>query len=135
MKSFSKSLILSTCTGLACLTAPAAVSQSTANGPVYQDKLIDLAGVLGRIHSIRVLCNGQSDQYWRNYMRNLLELEAPSPGYLRSRMVDNFNSSYTEEQAAQGSCSVSATRAETTLSERGRQISDSLASLASGVTP
>ena len=96
---------------------------------------LDLAGVLGRIHSIRVLCNGQSDQYWRNYMRNLLELEAPSPGYLRSRMVDNFNSSYTEEQAAQGSCSVSATRAETTLSERGRQITDSLASMASGVTP
>lgn len=110
-------------------------AQDYGRGPAYQDKLVDLANVLGRIHSIRVLCNGQSDQYWRGYMRNLLDLEAPSPGYLRSRMVESFNSAYTAEQAQHSSCSVKATRDEDSLAERGRQITDSLAILAAGDTP
>ena len=116
--------------------APFSVSaQDMTKSPVYQDKLVDLADVLGRIHSIRVLCNGQSDQYWRQFMRNLLDVEAPQQGYLRSRMVESFNTAYTAEQALRQSCTIEATQAETELSERGRALSDSLASMASGVSP
>lgn len=119
----------------AAVGAASVQAQDVTRGPVYQDKLVDLADVLGRIHSIRILCNGQSDQYWRTYMRNLLDLEAPSSGYLRSRMVESFNSAYTAEQAVHGDCTVDATRAEGRLSDRGRQLTESLANMAAGETP
>lgn len=135
MKFRATSLAILSCSALALASAGASQAQSYTRGPVYQDKLIDLADVLGRIHSIRVLCNGQSDQYWRGYMRNLLDLEAPSPGYLRSRMVESFNTAYSAVQAEQRRCNVQATREEASLSERGRQITDSLAIIASGETP
>lgn len=112
-----------------------ATAQDYRNNPVYEDKLVGLADVLGRVHAIRVLCNGQGDQYWREYMRNLLDLEAPAAGYLRSRMVDSFNAGYTAEQSRFDSCGPQAAQLESDLSTRGRQLSESLASLATGITP
>lgn len=113
----------------------AASAQDYRNNPVYEDKLIGLADVLGRVHAVRVLCNGQGDQYWREYMRNLLDLEAPAAGYRRSRMVDSFNAGYSSEQSRFATCTPEAAQSESDLSTRGRQLSESLASLAAGITP
>ncbi|HBJ92478.1 MAG TPA: TIGR02301 family protein, partial [Hyphomonadaceae bacterium] len=52
----------------------------------YQSTLTDLSRVLGQIHAMRVVCNGTDDQTWREYMLNMLDVEAPSSGYLRSRL-------------------------------------------------
>ena len=99
----------------------AASAQDYRNNPVYEDKLIGLADVLG--------------QYWREYMRNLLDLEAPAAGYRRSRMVDSFNAGYSSEQSRFATCTPEAAQSESDLSTRGRQLSESLASLAAGITP
>ena len=38
----------------------------------YQQQLVDLAGVLGGAHYLRILCSGRGDQRWRDYMRGIL---------------------------------------------------------------
>lgn len=119
---------------LSTLSAPAS-SQDSERGRIYQDKLLDLADTLGRIHSIRVLCNGQSDQYWRDYMRNLLDLEAPESSFLRSKIVESFNGAYTSQQALMGECSAKALRSESELTTRGEQLAESLSALASSKIP
>ena len=129
----TKSALLSILT--LALFSPVALPQGAERGRLYQDKLIDLADTLGRIHSIRILCNGQSDQYWRDYMRNFLDMEAPETSALRSRIVESFNAAYTSQQALMGECSAKALRSQSELSMRGQQLAESLTDMSAGKTP
>ena len=109
-----------------------AVPAHSQDSQSYQDDLFILSETLGRIHAIRVTCNGQSDQYWRRYMMNFLDLEAPTPGYLRSRMVERFNSAFSDESNRHPKCTVQATQTEQELSERGQQLTDRLSASING---
>ncbi|MAK59386.1 MAG: TIGR02301 family protein [Ponticaulis sp.] len=125
LRSFAASLFV---LGLVCSPASSYAQSSQA----YQNNLLELSETLGRIHSIRVTCNGQSDQYWRRFMMNFLDLEAPEPGYLRSQMVDRFNSAFTSESSRFPKCSVEATRAEQELTQYGEQLTDRLSAEIAG---
>ncbi len=121
--------------GLLTLWLLAPVSSAQESSAEYHDTLVELADVIGRAHSIRILCNGHSDQYWRDYMRNMLDLEAPSSSFLRSRMVDTFNAAYTSEQARFGQCTRQAVQEEADLGLKGKNLSERLAKLARTATP
>ncbi|MDF1681365.1 TIGR02301 family protein [Ponticaulis sp.] len=101
----------------------------------YQSTLTDLSRVLGQIHAMRVVCNGTDDQTWREYMLNMLDVEAPSSGYLRSRLIDTFNRAYLDTQRDVSGCDASTTERETELFARGRTLSENLSLMAAGETP
>ena len=88
--------------------------------------VVALASTLGSAHAIRVLCNGRNDQYWRSYMQELLGLEAPYQGRLRSSMVDAFNSAYSAEAARRNSCDAGAVSAEKVYASTGERLANSL---------
>jgi hypothetical protein len=46
-----------------------------ASAPI--EMVAGLAEVLGRAHAVRTVCNGDTDSTWRNYMLNLMAIEAP----------------------------------------------------------
>ena len=96
-------------------------------GPDYFRDAADLAGVLGGAHAIRVLCNGNEDQYWRRYMADLLTMEAPEPGNLRSSLVSSFNETYSRTSDQFRICDGRAVEAEARYARTGEEISTRLA--------
>ncbi len=111
------------------LLAPASLAQEgiPLRGPDYIRDTISLSRALGSAHAIRVRCNGRSDQYWRIYMQDFLELEAPQRGSLRSSLVDGFNSSYQNASARYLICDGLAVEAEQRYAAEGKTLADRLA--------
>ncbi|MBB35192.1 MAG: TIGR02301 family protein [Hirschia sp.] len=93
----------------------------------YLTQKRDLAGLLGQVHFIRTVCNGEGDQYWRNFMRDFLELEAVNESR-RSLFVKAFNHGYRYQsrQLTQG-CSASAVQIEIALAQEGRRLAERIA--------
>ena len=114
--------------GFFALCGPAFAAQ-TAHGPDYQKKLETLSTVLGRAHAIQILCKGRSDQYWRNYMQSLMEVEAPDNSPIRTQLIDNFNAGYSEYEARFGGCTAEASQTFESIAREGRTLSEQLNSM------
>ncbi|MEM8538466.1 MAG: TIGR02301 family protein [Pseudomonadota bacterium] len=104
-----------------------AQAQSMIRDQDYMRDVIALADTLGRAHGIRVLCNGNADQYWRRHMVRLLDMEAPSPGGLRQSMIDGFNSGFAYAGRMHRQCNSAATGAEQDYAATGEAITNRLA--------
>ena len=88
--------------------------------------MTDLAEVLGRAHAVRTVCNGDNDSTWRNYMLNLMAIEAPS-GSRRAALTDAFNRGYRGQNRETSACNDQMPRIEAGIARRGREISDQIA--------
>ncbi len=86
----------------------------------------DLAGILGEVHYIRTLCNGSKDQYWRNYMSDLLKHEASTKSR-KSIFTKAFNRGYKFQRSRINYCNSDAARLENNLATKGRKIAESIA--------
>ncbi len=86
----------------------------------------DLAGILGEVHYIRTLCNGNKDQYWRNYMRDFLKHEASSK-QRKSLFTKAFNQGYKHRRNHLSRCDLNAAQLEVSLASRGREIAEAIA--------
>ncbi|MEZ5997531.1 MAG: TIGR02301 family protein [Hyphomonas sp.] len=107
--------------------ASAAQSAVPLRGPDYFRDAADLATTLGSAHAIRVRCNGREDQYWRQYMADMLTYEAPNRGTLRSSLVDNFNNAYQNVSRQYLQCDNQAVEAEARFARHGQEVSERLA--------
>lgn len=109
------------------------VAQDTTERPLptrsgqYLSDAVKLSRLLGRAHAIRVACNGRSDQFWRLYMQEMLDLEAPDQGSLRQSMARAFNDSFTTEANVRKWCDDAAVAAEAQYAAQGRAIAERLA--------
>lgn len=119
--------------GVTFLPVQAAHGQYQAEGEYadvrsqdYLRDVVALSSTLGSAHALRVLCNGRNDQYWRSYMQDLLSLEAPYQGRLRTSMVDAFNTAYSAEAARRNSCDDSAVSAERVYASTGERLANAL---------
>lgn len=107
--------------------ASAAETGIPLRGPDYFRDAADLAGVLGSAHAIRVRCNGRDDQYWRQYMADMLSYEAPERGNLRSSLVAQFNEGYQDTSVQYLKCDNRAVEAEARFARQGQEISERMA--------
>ena len=72
-----RTLTVAACLMIAPLPAMAQEPEPPiASAPI--EMVAGLAEVLGRAHAVRTVCNGDTDSTWRNYMLNLMAIEAPS---------------------------------------------------------
>lgn len=108
------------------LVSLAFASAANAEDDRYLTEKRDLAGILGEVHYLRTLCNGQTDQIWRNYMRDFLDIEAKSKSR-RSTYVSAFNRGYKYQRRRMDSCSQSAVSVERSLSTKGRLLAEKIA--------
>jgi uncharacterized protein (TIGR02301 family) len=117
------SLGLGACTGL-----PAALAQEElpVRGPDYLRDASELASILGAAHAIRVGCNGNTDQYWRLYMLDMLAYEAPERSQLRSSLAGAFNDGYASAQRLFPFCDARAVAAEAGYAAQGQTIAGRL---------
>ena len=85
-----------------CLAAPASAQFRSPED--RNDALVSLARIFGEMHHIRRLCGrGDEDDIWRERMKRVIELEAPSFEQ-RERMVLAFNDGYVSAQGRFPDC-------------------------------
>ena len=114
-------------------TAASSAAQDADERPLptrsgkYLSDVLSLSRLIGRAHAIRVKCNGRQDQFWRLYMQEMLDLEAPDQGNFRSSMARAFNNSYTAEARQRNWCDQAAIAAEATYAAEGRRLAEGLA--------
>lgn len=107
--------------------ASAAAQQPQGEQPLrgeawYRAQLVELAEVLGGSHYLRVLCEGQRNQRWREFMRQVMERE---PNY-NAALVEAFNRGYRNEEARFHNCDSQATQTEAELRAQGLRLSQAL---------
>ena len=96
-------------------------------GMITMNNLLDaMAKNLGQMHYLRTLCFGPDDQHWRDYMAQMLELEAGSDFDTRRDLTQAFNAGYYEKQGRHGSCSVAMSADVAALAENGRALATML---------
>jgi uncharacterized protein (TIGR02301 family) len=96
-------------------------------GPDYFRDASNLAITLGSAHAIRVRCNGREDQYWRQYMSDMLSYEAPERGNLRSSLVEQFNTAFQDVSRDYLKCDNRAVEAEARFAREGQEIAERMA--------
>jgi uncharacterized protein (TIGR02301 family) len=107
------------------LLAIATPSLGQQREPVQRQVLVDLAYVLGEAHSLRQLCAGPADQFWRNRMLKLIETEGADHGF-EQRLRETFNTGYVARQAQFTQCSRQSRDAETRVAARGQELAKRL---------
>ena len=91
-------------------TGPAAAQTTELPPPIYEDKLLRLAEILGSLSFLRDLCGEDDGDVWRDEMSVLLSAENPGPER-RQRLVARFNHGFETLNAVYLSCTPSAERA------------------------
>jgi uncharacterized protein (TIGR02301 family) len=89
--------------------------------PVQRQTLVDLAYVLGEAHSLRQLCAGPADQFWRNRMLKMIETENADRAF-EQRLRETFNTGYVARQAQFTQCSPQSRDAETRVAAHGQDL-------------
>ena len=107
------------------LTAPAAAQE---RAPPERATLGDLAYVLGESHGLRQLCMGPNDQYWRDRMLRLTQVEEADPQF-DATLRERFNTGYASGQAAAPACGPASKRAEAAAASRGQALASKLSTV------
>ena len=100
----------------ATLLASSAAAQDRA--PAQRQQLLDLAYALGESHALRQACT-PDDQYWRERMRRLIEVERPD-GAFAQRLADRFNTGFSVRQAQFPECTPAVRAEAAAAARRGR---------------
>ncbi len=114
---------------LAAVLAGGAVAPVRAQAPEskpYDDKLNELAEILGAVHYLRELCGANDGQLWRDRMRELLEAEGGVSAVRRARLTKSFNQGYRSYGRTYQSCSPTALTAINRFLESGARIAEQL---------
>ncbi len=110
---------------LALLAAGAAKAQQPETKP-YDDKLAQLAEILGAVHYLRELCGANDGQLWRDRMRELIDSEGGVSALRRAKLTRSFNNGYRSYSRTYQSCSPTAQTAISRFLESGALIADQL---------
>ncbi len=94
---------------------------------VKMDNLVEaMAKNLGQLHYLRTLCFGTSDQKWRNYASDMMQLEAGADSARRKNLVRAFNTGFYQEKDRHLTCSEAVSVDAAALAENGRHIASML---------
>jgi uncharacterized protein (TIGR02301 family) len=90
--------------------------------PIYEDKLLRLAEILGSLSFLRDLCGETDGPTWRVEMRALLSAEDPGPER-RQRLIARFNHGFETFNAVYRACTPSAQLAISRYLDEGAALS------------
>jgi uncharacterized protein (TIGR02301 family) len=112
--------------------APLAAAQERA--PAERQVLLDLAYTLGEAHALRQACEGEGDQYWRDRMARLIEVEAADEGF-NGQLQSRFNAGYNNRTAEFPSCTPESKKALVGTAAKGQGLAGRLAAITHTVHP
>ena len=86
-----------------------------------------LAKNLGQMHYLRTLCFGDTDQKWRDYASEMMDIESGEDMDEKRELIRAFNAGYYQEEGRHETCSRAVSADAAALAENGRHISTMLA--------
>ena len=95
--------------------------------PIYEDRLLRLAEILGSLAFLRGLCGESDGPEWRGEMSALMAAEHPGPERGR-RLVARFNHGFETYNAVYRSCTPSAKLAISRYLEEGQRLASEVRS-------
>ena len=101
---------------------PAAAQERT---PPERATLGDLAYAIGESHALRQLCLGPNDQYWRDRMLRLTQVEDADPAF-DAVLRERFNTGFAAGQADAVACGPASKKAEAEAAARGQALAAKL---------
>ncbi len=113
---------------LAVVPGRAQAQEAPLGGGAPIEYVVELAELLGQAHAIRSICNGDDDQTWRNYMFNMLAIEAPESGGRKSQLTSAFNRGFRKQSNSARNCSSDIAQVEAQIASRGRVLAEMIAS-------
>ncbi len=113
---------------LAALLALAVPAAAQERSPPERQTLGELAYAIGESHALRQLCLGPNDQYWRDRMLRLTQVEDADTGF-DAVMRERFNTGYAAGQAAAAECGPMSHKAEAAAASRGQALAVKLSSI------
>jgi len=96
--------------------------------PLERQHLIDLAFALGETHALRQACEGPNDQYWRQRMMRLTEVEQADQAF-DAQLRERFNTGFAAGQAQHPTCDPATRNAEARAAARGASLAARLSSI------
>ena len=118
----SRTLMLAILLGLGMAGSAFAQERS----PTERQSLVDLAYAMGESHALRQVCNGETDQFWRDRMMQLSEAEIPDAA-LDSRLKQSFNSGFAARHTQFTECGMESRKLELSVARKGQAIAGRLA--------
>ena len=94
--------------------------------PETRQALADLAYVLGQSHALRQACVDRDDQFWRDRMGRMLDVEAPDQALKRS-LQGAFNTGFAAARLSYPRCGSGARAELARLAGRGKDLAGRLA--------
>jgi uncharacterized protein (TIGR02301 family) len=102
--------------------------------PAERQTLGELAYALGESHALRQLCMGLNDQYWRDRMLRLIQIE-DSDAAFDAVIRERFNTGYAAGQAQAQDCDPYSRRAEAAAASRGQALAQKLSVIMRRIDP
>lgn len=96
----------------------------THHVPLYSQKMLRLAEIMGSLHYLRNLC-GEEGTQWRDRMNTLIETEKPD-AERKARLYAAFNDAYRAFSESYRQCTPAAIEAITRYTEEGVTLSEDL---------
>ncbi|MEM1365778.1 MAG: TIGR02301 family protein [Pseudomonadota bacterium] len=93
--------------------------------PPYEDQLERLSEVLGSLHFLRQICEGEEAEDWRENMAAFLAAEQPSPRR-RAKFIGLFNRGYDGFSGQYTRCTPQAMQATRRYLREGRSLSEGI---------
>lgn len=87
--------------------------------------LADLAGVMGRSHALRQVCEGPEDLYWRARFTRLVDTEMPDAEF-EATLVQGFNGAFNRAREQFPACGTGVRRALAAAAGEGRALAGQL---------
>lgn len=81
---------------------------------------------LGQLHYLRTLCFTLTDQKWRNYASQMMDIESPGDSDRRENLVKAFNKGFHIEKDRHQACSQDVSLDVAALAENGRNLAGML---------
>jgi uncharacterized protein (TIGR02301 family) len=91
----------------------------------YDGDLLRLSEIMGALHFLQQLCNGEGASQWRDQMAALLDAERPDD-QRRARLVDRFNRGFESYRSVYRACTDSARLAIARYEAEGTAIAASI---------
>src|SRR5947207_1702676 len=91
----------------------------------YDADLLRLTEIMGALHFLVQLCEGQGTSQWRDQMAGLLDAEQPDD-QRRARLIDRFNRGFESYRSVYRTCTDSARLAITRYEAEGSAIANDI---------
>lgn len=116
---------------LLLVAGPAAAQERT---DAQKKMLTDLAGVLGRAHALRQVCEGPQDLFWRTRFMRLVDTELPDVDF-ESALTQAFNKGFAQARDRSPACTPQSRQALAAVAAEGRALAAPLSQVTHRLDP